>query len=521
MQRPNGWISALAAGLVVLGAAFPAPAKSQRQAKAPPSLPAKPALEEDPAIVTAVQWRDGQLQLESDHPLNARLFALEAPYRVVIDLYGAELSDPSLLQTLSIDEGPYRQLRVALHPEEGFVRFVLDCDRPTAIRLSQLASTHRLALAPFKRDKGAPLIVLAPERFGPEAPRAAYAEAYGPPVPTERLVYGPPLAVREAYGPPAPEPATSAPEPEESPAPDEPAPAWNGEPQRLTGLWLKRRRGVTTLRLEADRRLAYRIQQEWGPPRLLVRIPKGSYEGALPAAFEGIEGFSAQQDGVDWVLKLDLDRAVYSYEAHRQQKGRALELRWRKVALSEARPTVVIDAGHGGDDPGAIGPGGTYEARVNLGLATALRQALEARGGLNVVMSRTADFAVDLASRARLVQVLHPALFVSMHGNSCETPEIGGLETYYRHERSLPLARHLHADLVKALGRPDRGVRQGRLFVLRNPEIPSVLLESAYISNPQEEKLMASEPFQKELATALAGSIVDYLATPVAELPRP
>jgi len=149
----------------------------------------------------------------------------------------------------------------------------------------------------------------------------------------------------------------------------------------------------------------------------------------------------------------------------------------------------------------------------------AVKQALEARGGVNVVMSRTADFSVDLASRARLVQTLRPALFLSMHGNSCETPEIGGLETYYRHEASLPLARHLHADVVKALGRPDRGVRQGRLFVLRNPETPSVLLESAYVSNPQEEKLMATDSFQRDLASAVARSILDYLKTPVADLP--
>lgn len=520
MQRLNGWMTTLVAGFMLAGVAAPVTAK-----------PARPAVrqEPDPAVVSSVRWIDGKLRFEADRPLNARLFALEAPYRVVIDLYGAELSDPTLLQAVPIASGPYRALRGAMHAEEGFIRFVLDCDRPTSIQLTQTAGGQLLDLKPHPRHKGEPLLAMASERFGPDpAPVETYGpelppvkpvrEAYGPPEPeAPRLVYGPPLPerVREPYGPPAPE-ATPEPEP---PTADEPTPVWNGEPQRLSGLHLQRRKGVTTLRLESERRLAVRVQQEWAPPRLVLRIPKGSYNGALPNAFEGVEALSAQQDGSDWVLKLDLSRAVYTYDARRKAGGRTLEVSWKKAAIAESRPTVVLDAGHGGDDPGAIGPGGTYEAKVNLGLAQAVKAALDAKGDVNVVMSRTADVSVDLASRARLVQALRPSLFVSLHGNSCETPEIGGLETYYRHDTSLPLARHLHADLVKALGRPDRGVRQGRLYVLRNSEIPSVLLESAYLSNPQEEKLMASESFQKDLGEALARSIVDYLKTPVAELP--
>lgn len=522
MQRLNAWMPAIVAGLMLCGATVPVTAK-----------PHRPAVrqEQEPAVLTRVHWLDGMLRFEADRPLKARLFALEAPYRVVIDLYGAELGDPTLLQPVPIHDGPYRALRGALHAEEGFIRFVLDCDRPTSIQLAQSSGGSRLDLTPHRRYQGEPLLAAVPERYGPEpAPVEPYGperpperparEAYGPPLPPVRLVYGPPLPerVREAYGPPAPAPSP-APEPEEPTVADEPAPVWNGEPQRLSGIRLKRRQGVTTLRLESERRLSVRVQQEWAPPRLVVRIPKGSFDGPLPNSFEGIEAVSAQQDGPDWVLRLDLGRAVYSYDTRRKDGGRAMEVSWRKLSIAESRPTVVLDAGHGGDDPGAIGPGGTHEARVNLGLAMAVKEALEAKGGVNVVMSRTADVAVDLASRARLVQALRPSVFVSLHGNSCETPEIGGLETYYRHEGSLPLARHLHADLVKALGRPDRGVRQGRLFVLRHPEVPSVLLESAYLSNPQEEKLMASEAFQKELAAALARSIVDYLKTPVAELP--
>ncbi|MNL38425.1 N-acetylmuramoyl-L-alanine amidase AmiA precursor [compost metagenome] len=85
---------------------------------------------------------------------------------------------------------------------------------------------------------------------------------------------------------------------------------------------------------------------------------------------------------------------------------------------------------------------------------------------------------------------------------------------------SRPLARHLHSAVARILARPDRGVRQARLYVLRSQTVPSVLVESAYLSNPEEEKLLASEAFQKELGSAVAKGILGYLSqAPIAELP--
>lgn len=529
MRNFNRWLVLVAAAAIAAGPLSPADAKVRTRSRAEAAKVERPA--EDPAIVTGVFWREGRLEIEGDRPLQARLLKLDAPHRVVIDLFGAELADPSLVQTLSIEEAPFLQLRVALHPEEGYIRFVLDCSADADVRLSQQqegqtlcltrvipepAETPRPALS-SKRTSRAPK-----QAYGPATPRA-FLE-HGPVVPEGFWVYGPALPSdwpeaapeRVVYGPALPTPSpTPTPEPAFATVPDDDA-----RPQYLGTLALKRKRGQVFLRLAGDRVLRYEVEQEWAPSKLTIRVPKGAYAGRLPRPVEGVEALEAEQDGKDWLVHLTLPRGLYAYDAQRSEGGKVLELSWRRQDVAGGKPTVIVDAGHGGDDPGAIGPAGTREAHVTLAMAKAVREALAQRGDLNVIMTRTTDSSVDLASRARLVDTLKPALFVSLHGNSCESGEIGGLETYYRNEVSRPLARHLHQAIAKALARPDRGVRQARLYVLRSQTVPSVLIESAYLSNPEEEKLLASETFQRELGAAVAKGILGYLSqTPVAELP--
>lgn len=428
------------------------------------------------------------------------MMTLEAPHRVVIDLYGAELADPSLAQALPIDDGPFHQLRVALHLEAGFVRFVLDCDQGTHPKI-------------VSRTNGSLLVVAT----APEAEARRASEAFGPPVPQELLVYGPsvPRELR-LYGPPAPEAIAS-----ESPleAVETSSPSRESGPQVVSSVALAQGHGHTTLVLSSDRPLRYELHQAWVPPRLSVRVAKGSFHGSLPAPGEGIEGLEAHQEGGDWVLTCALARGVYAVEQQQTREGRQVAIRWHRETLDAHLPTVILDAGHGGDDPGAIGPLGTHESRITLALVKATAAALAARADVNVVLTRTTDAAVDLASRSRLIEALHPALFVSLHGNSCASDTIGGFETYYRNDVSLPLAKYLHHALIHALDRPDRGVRQAHLFVLRSLQVPSVLIESAYVSNPREERLLSSDDFQHDLGAALANGILGFLAeTPVAEL---
>jgi N-acetylmuramoyl-L-alanine amidase len=155
-----------------------------------------------------------------------------------------------------------------------------------------------------------------------------------------------------------------------------------------------------------------------------------------------------------------------------------------------------------------------------MALARALERELLRDGNLQVRMTRESDSTVELASRARLIQALHPDLVVSLHGNACSHPETAGFETFYRHPVSLNLARRIHRSVVERLGRPDRGIRQARLYVLRDPGVPAVLLESGYLTHPEDARLLRSSAFRDDLAKAIASAVRQHMDRREAVTPR-
>ena len=174
---------------------------------------------------------------------------------------------------------------------------------------------------------------------------------------------------------------------------------------------------------------------------------------------------------------------------------------------------VVGDDGRGGADPGALGPGKVPEKQVNLGLALALQKALVAKK-FNVVMTRSVDAEVYLAPRLALIDRYKADLFVSLHANSHVTPDSTGVETYWREGVSQPFAEAVQKQVSTLLNRPDRGVKQERLYVIRHPKVPSILLETGFISNPFEEILLADTDFQAQAARAIVSGIETFLSAP-------
>ena len=194
-------------------------------------------------------------------------------------------------------------------------------------------------------------------------------------------------------------------------------------------------------------------------------------------------------------------------------------------------PVVVLDAGHGGDEQGGVGPTGLEEKTVNLSVAEAAQAALE-RAGLPTVLTRTGDYRLTLSGRAAIVNALKPRLFVSIHHNADpDGPSVGpGSETYYqlRSKPSRRLAGLLYKDIVAALralparwvGDTDAGakVRTGRdghdyYSVLRNAKVPAALAELAFITNPDEEALLRRTDVQRIEGEAVANGIIRYLTT--------
>ncbi|MCS6814427.1 MAG: N-acetylmuramoyl-L-alanine amidase [Cyanobacteria bacterium] len=175
------------------------------------------------------------------------------------------------------------------------------------------------------------------------------------------------------------------------------------------------------------------------------------------------------------------------------------------------QPVVVIDPGHGGLDPGAVGIGGLREKDVVLPIALNVGARLQQQG-LPVVLTRVDDRDLDLEPRVQLAEQVRAKLFVSIHANSigADRPDVNGLETYYYMSGS-QLAQTLHGYLLQLAGVRDRGVRQARFYVLRKTSMPAVLIETGYVSGYEDANRLRNPIAQQQIADAIAQGILQYL----------
>lgn len=181
--------------------------------------------------------------------------------------------------------------------------------------------------------------------------------------------------------------------------------------------------------------------------------------------------------------------------------------------LSLSKRVIVIDPGHGGIDPGTVGPDGVTEAEITFALAMRVKSLLEESGVL-VVFTRYGDFDIGLYERARFSDRVRADVFVSLHVNGSDYRSVRGVETYYfpGAEESARLAEAVHRRLVRATGGPDRGIIPEDFVVIREPAAPAVLVECGYLSNREEAFLLVSDAHQDRLARAVAEGILAFLA---------
>jgi len=222
----------------------------------------------------------------------------------------------------------------------------------------------------------------------------------------------------------------------------------------------------------------------------------------------------------------------------------------RSLGLKVSR--VVIDAGHGGKDTGSIGPTGYSEKDLVLDVAKRLKTLIETEIGAEVVMTRNDDTFVPLETRTLIANQQEADLFISIHANSSKTKTVRGVETFFLNfttsKESLDLASrenagsdksvHELSDLVKrivltekvtesrelaervqtAMSRakgtgPDRGVKQAPFMVLIGANMPSILAEISFISNPDEEKVLRTPAYRQHLAEYLLDGVRSYADT--------
>ncbi len=179
---------------------------------------------------------------------------------------------------------------------------------------------------------------------------------------------------------------------------------------------------------------------------------------------------------------------------------------------TSGRTVVVIDPGHGGRDPGAVGIGGLQEKQVISPISQRVAQLLEAQG-IVVVMTRREDVAVDLQTRADIANRAQGNVFVSIHANaiSMSRPDVNGIETYYSSESGRRLAATLQASMLAATGMRDRGVKQARFLVLRQTNMPAALVEVGFVTGAQDAPRLADPAWRETMAQAIARGILQYL----------
>lgn len=253
---------------------------------------------------------------------------------------------------------------------------------------------------------------------------------------------------------------------------------------------------------------------------------------------------------------------LYESTVTLSQKVKVKRLPEKTVKPLAREVVIAIDAGHGGDDPGAIGKRGTYEKHVTLALARQLAKLIEKESGLKPFLTRQGDYFVGLKERTLLARKANADFFVSVHADSYRTSALrgssvyvlsdrrasseaarwlaerenlsdllGGIEyitTEYKHRdvtsflfdllqsktrrNSFTAGKLVLSDLkkVNTLHRP--WVQKAGFVVLRAPDIPSILVETAFLSNPTEEQKLVQKNFQQQLSAAIFSGIKRYFA---------
>jgi len=168
--------------------------------------------------------------------------------------------------------------------------------------------------------------------------------------------------------------------------------------------------------------------------------------------------------------------------------------------------TVVIDAGHGGHDRGGIPGQRISEKDMTLDVAQRLRNVLAA-SGYRVVMTRDSDVFVPLATRVAIANSYRNAIFVCVHFNATNRMGAGGIETYFYSRDSLPLASAVHYYVVGGAPSANRGVRRRGYYVLRKTNIPAVLVECGFLTNPTEGAYAQTASYRQKLAEEIAAGV--------------
>ena len=235
------------------------------------------------------------------------------------------------------------------------------------------------------------------------------------------------------------------------------------------------------------------------------------------------ESFKVIETINDW-FKIDLGNGKNGYianwvvssseETNTPETSKETEKEQKKEKVTRKKgtlkgATIVIDAGHGGNDRGTTGALGTDEKDITLKTAELLSSKLQAAGA-NVRMTRQSDEYVDLRKRVSIAHQVNADAFISLHYDAINNSSVRGYTTYYMNSHQKELANYVHKGLGDMISLKNRGVQPGNYLVLRENKQPAILIELGYLSNPTEEQHVTTRAFREQATHGIYNGIIDY-----------
>lgn len=287
-------------------------------------------------------------------------------------------------------------------------------------------------------------------------------------------------------------------------------------PRSLTGSWTVASDGKHDLvTIGLSQRLPYASVMEENPARIIVDI-----HGAVSNSnwITQREGLVAIKNVWYEQIGQDLFRAIielkenehWGYEIKYLGNSLTIRVKPKPQDLRLRNLTIAVDAGHGGSNRGAVGMTGVLEKDLNLSMAKKV-EALLIKKGASVIMTRSNDSYTNNTQRLSFLKEYDPDLLISIHCNAAGNPMVQGASTYYRHQAYRPLSRYIYDEMLK-LGLADFGNVGGFNFTLNSPtEFPSVLVEVAFMSNPEDEERLLNPSFHDEMAETIVRGLEKFL----------
>lgn len=295
-----------------------------------------------------------------------------------------------------------------------------------------------------------------------------------------------------------------------------PAGEYGAERPTLTAIRLE----GDSLRVETSGAVKANVFSLKSPERIVLDLPNatiardenGKASGGIAVAADHpyIQGiryslFATEPSTVRIVIDL---KSAKPYSLKQEEYGTVLH-------FTPIRPIrVILDAGHGGNDPGAISATGRFEKDATLPIASMVFERLQSEKLIQPAMIRDDDTYISPVGRAAAANKQGADLFISIHANTASSSSVKGTETYYWREDSLEFANVIHEALLQTFGSADRKVKKERFVVVKDTTMPAVLLELGFLTNKEDEAKLYDEQMQQRIADAIVAAIKKHFHIP-------